>query len=63
MLINKDPAETLDVAISGIEPSTSARRFSYGADALDGIAEGTADLSAPVALPPSSITIVEIPLA
>ena len=27
------------------------------------IVEGTADLSAPVALPPSSITIVEIPLA
>ena len=63
MLINKDPAETLDVALAGIQPATSARRFSYGADALGGIVEGTADLSAPVALPPYSITIIEVPLA
>ena len=63
MLINKDPAETLDVALSGLEPATSARRFTYGPTPSTAIAEGTADLSAPVALPASSITLVEVPLA
>ena len=60
MLINKDPAAPVGVAVTGIE-STSARRFSYRADALDGIESATADISAPILLAPSSITVLEIP--
>ena len=63
MLINKDPGRDLGRRALGLEPSTSARRFSYGADALDGIAEGTADLSAPVVAPAVLDHVVELPLA
>ena len=62
MLINKDPSEPLRVAISGIEPAPSARRFSYAPEAPEAIAAGTADLTAPLELPAYSMTVVEVPL-
>ena len=43
-------------------PAPSARRFTYGPEAPEAIAAGTADLTAPLELPASSITVVEVPL-
>ena len=64
MLINKDPADDLSITlgIDGLGVDPSARTFSYGPASAASIVSGTADVGAPLVLPASSITVVELDL-
>jgi hypothetical protein len=64
MLINQNPATDLgaDLGVEGLGASSSARTFSYGPADPAAIASGTADLTAPVVVPASSIVVLEVDL-
>jgi hypothetical protein len=64
MLINKLPDEafTVGLAIEGVSAG-AMRTYSYGPDDLERIVVGEQEATEPVALPASSITVVEIELA
>ena len=58
----RDPEAALDVALTfpGIDPSATAGRWTYGPDAPDQIVASQEDLSGPISLPASSITLLEV---
>lgn len=62
MLINRDPDAALSVAldIAGFEPAAQAKQFQYGPADLAGIASGTVTSTGAIALPASSITVLEL---
>lgn len=59
MLINKQPDRPIDVGLTGV-PGTTARRYTYSGADLETIVPGEADVTTPIELPPSSITLLEI---
>jgi hypothetical protein len=61
MLVNeRDAAATLTVDILNFRPAASGRSFTLAPDKPDAIVPGTFDPTAPVTLPPSSITVLDV---
>jgi hypothetical protein len=62
MLINQQPDEPATIAldITGFAAAGEARRFTLGPDDEGAIVAGVQDPAAPVELPPSSVTVLEL---
>ena len=62
MLVNRSPDEAIDVGldVKGFTATADAARYVYSPAALDRIVADTAAVDAPLTLPASSITVLEL---
>ena len=65
MIVNRDPGEsrTLSLDLGTFKAAGQATRYVYSPSDLTRIVADTAALDAPIELPPSSITLLEVPSA